>query len=234
MENITNLTIRRIFKTLVVLGMLTFTLGTATRNAKAQNLLLNPSFESPTLAPGGLTVNFTSVGAWTVLGSSVLHIETTFSEPTFGMIAYNAQHGLNAVDLTGRGDVNTTGITQSISTVVGQVYNVSFYVGRAGGTTSLSAATADFSIDNGATRTSFTNSGLTPGFVNWQQFTTSFMATSAATSISFYNRPGPIVNGYVGLDNVSVTAASAPEPTTLVLLALGSITIIGKRRQCRK
>lgn len=237
MENIIiTLSRPRNLKTFAVLGMLGLMLNITATKAHA-NLILNPSFESPTLGPGGIAVVTTgnTIGAWTVLGPSVLHIEATLSEPGSGISAYNAQDGLNAIDLTGQISVSSTGVTQTISTVVGQVYDVSFYVGRAGGFSGLfTAATADFSIDNGITRTSFTNSGFTAGLVDWQPFTTTFTATSTTTPISFYNRVVTGGNGYTGLDNVSVTASSAPEPTTLALLALGGLGVLGKRLRRRE
>jgi Protein of unknown function (DUF642) len=195
--------------------------------ANAQNLVANPGFENPTLAPGTLLTVTTgnTLGAWTVVGPSTLLAETTYAEAVNGILAFNAQEGNNALDMTGAGNVGTAaGVTQSVPTMIGTLYNVSFYVGRADGNSFYaSPATVDLSIASGA-RVSYTNSDATPGNVNWKQFFTSFTATSTSTSITFFNNT-PSANNYAGLDNVSVTSSvTAPEPSTLILLVLGVLS----------
>jgi hypothetical protein len=182
----------------------------------AQNLITNSGFENPSLTGTFLVVNQgNSIGGWTVLGSSTLLLRTDHIEPG---VSFASQEGLNSLDLTGNVNVGTSaGVTQNISTVIGQVYNISFYVGRASGSAFYATpSTADLSI-NGGVRTSFTNAGATSGTTNWQQFLTTFTAVSTSTSIAFYN--ATTSNNFVGLDNVSVTAA--PEPATISLLTLG-------------
>jgi Protein of unknown function (DUF642)/PEP-CTERM motif len=204
-----------------------------TQQAQAQNLIANPSFENPVVATGGF--NFvpggSSIGAWQVVGPNVLLIESTYGEPSFGVNAYTAQNGLNALDLTGNTNVSTTGVTQTINTIVGQPYDISFYVGRATGSLFLAPPTVDLSIDGGP-RTSYTNSGSTAGTINWQQFLTNFTATNPTTAITFYNHAGSVAVNYTGLDNVSVTAA--PEPGTLALIAVGGMGIVSRLRLRRK
>lgn len=237
MENIIkSLSLVRTQKTFAVLGALAIILGIGADKAHAQNLIANPSFENPTLTPGTFlsVASPGNIGAWQVVGPNVVLLQNTYAEISLGVNGYNAQDGLNSLDLTGGTNINTTGVTQNISTLIGTSYNVSFYVGRVSGNvgTFANPATADLSINNGV-RTSFTNSNLTPGgVVNWQQFSTSFLATSSTTSITFYNG-SPAVTNYVGLDNVSVTAA-APEPATLSLLALGGFGGLAVARRRRK
>jgi hypothetical protein len=79
-----------------------FSLG----SASAQNLISNGGFETPVLAPGAVQ-NFatgsTIGGAWTVLGTPstfpVGLVQTTAAEPANGISQFNAQEGLNSLDL---------------------------------------------------------------------------------------------------------------------------------------
>src|SRR5204862_454502 len=99
---------------------------------------------------------------------------------------------------------------QTIPTVAGKVYQVSFYVGRAGGGGFYNTpATVALSINNGAA-TQFTNSNGTHSIVNWKQFTTTFTATGSSTTLAFLNAQHP--SNYTGLDNVSVTLLSSGPP----------------------
>ena len=75
------------------------------------------------------------------------------------MNQFNAQSGLNSIDITGAGNTGPTdGIQQSVATTAGHQYALSFYVGRAqtvaGNGTGLvfynSPATVDLSINGGA------------------------------------------------------------------------------------
>lgn len=198
----------------------------------AQNLLSNSGFENPVLASGGTQRVFTggSIGAWTVVGPESALIETSYAEPVNSISAFVAQEGQNALDLTGAGNVGlAAGVTQSVPTVIGQTYLISFYVGRADGNSFYATpATVDLRIDGGA-RTSFTNSGATLGTVNWQFFSESFVATNASTEIAFLN--GTSDNNYVGLDNVSLTAVTAaPEPSSLGLMAFVALGWVKRRR----
>jgi hypothetical protein len=74
----------------------------------------------------------------------------------------------------------------------------------------------------GATIADF-NAGNAPAN-GWQLFSTTVSATGP-TSLEFigYNNPS-----YTGIDDVSVTATTAPEPSTLLLLG-GALSIVGLR-----
>ena len=218
-------------KTRLVGAVVTAVLAVSSLAATAQaNLILNGSFESPIV--GSYTQysgNSTAIDNWTVVGSDVLLINQAYGEPEHGITAFNAQADAQSVDLTGVGNTGTTnGIQQMINTVVGQVYTISFYVGRAfGNEFYLTPSTVDLSI-NGGLRVGFTNSTVVsssnPGGVDWKLFTTTFVGTGSDL-LTFYNGTDNVpggqygsANNFVGLDAVSVVAT--PEPASMVLFGL--------------
>ncbi|MGO9597455.1 MAG: PEP-CTERM sorting domain-containing protein [Isosphaeraceae bacterium] len=206
-------------------------LVSGTGRVQAGNLLVNGSFEDPVIPPGTdhLYNGGQPIGSagWTAVGVNVDLVQTTYAEPFNGITAFNAQQGLNSMDLTGAFNSGpTSGVTQTVSTTVGQTYDLSFYVGRAdGGSFYSTPATDDLSI-NGGPSVSYTNSNATPGFVNWEQFTTSFVAVGPTTTITFLNGT-PVQTALAGLDNVVLSLASGtvPEPSTLTLLGIGAASL---------
>jgi hypothetical protein len=210
------------------------------------SLIVNGGFEDPVVAPGTYAI-FTpgqSIGSgWTAVGdagTNVLVIQTTYTENPFGHPAvFNAQEGLNSVDLTGAGNLGpTAGITQTVATVVGQQYLLSFHVGRVAFNNGpsfpyVADATVNLKINGGAL-VPFTNSGVTNGQIHWTQFDYAFVATSASTNLSFLNGTPAGVGGSSAaeLDNVSLVAV-VPEPTSFALLGFGLCTgmrILRRRR----
>ena len=196
----------------------------------AQAQIVNGSFETPAIS--GTFQNFTpgsSIGAWTVVGNagtSVTLLTTTYSEPGNGMTAFQSLDGVQSLDITGPGNLGTTvGVQQSITTVNGQAYTLSFFVGKAqssNGSPFYSDPTIlDLSIDGGA-RTSFTNPNAgNSGFLDWKQFTFDFTATSTSTSVAFFNGTASGNENEVGLDNITIAprVAATPEPGAVSLLA---------------
>jgi hypothetical protein len=224
-----NLLMRRITSIGVAFALIL--IGTGPLQA---GLIINGGFEDPVLGPGtavrlagGQIIGSTG---WTVVGNAIVDVQTTYAEPGNGMSAFNAQEGLNSLDLTAASNEGPScGVQQMVSTVGGQRYVLSFYVGRADANQFYATpATVDLSIDGGP-RISFTNSNTTPGFVNWEQFTTSFVATNANTTITFLNGT-PLGANYAGLDNVVLNPAASspvPEPASLSLLTLGVAGLAG-------
>lgn len=113
------------------------------------------------------------------------------------------------------GNVGTNGtVSQTLSTVIGQTYDISFWLASDGGTPS------DFSASFGSTvLLSLTNTPATA----YVQYSFVDVATSTSTVLTFTERNDP---SYWGLDDVSVvqTGISTPEPGVPLLL---SISLVG-------
>jgi hypothetical protein len=197
------------------------------------NLITNGSFETPVVPNGGFT-NFpggsTAITGWTVVGVDSAVTSTNFVQSG---IHFQAQDGIQFIDLAGvTSNSNASGVTQTIPTVSGQPYAVSFYVGSstdASGSFFFFPSTIDLSINAGP-RVPFTNPIGPTNMLNWQQFIVPFVATGAATNLTFYN--GSASNNFESmLDNVVVDAV--PEPATIFLFALGGTAILGHMPRVR-
>ncbi len=129
------------------------------------------------------------------------------------------------VDLTGPGNTVGGGVQQAVSTVAGQLYQISFFVGSADNTYSGYAipATGLELVTNGTSAGTFTNTASTPNGVNWKQFTASFTASSSLTTLSFLNAT-PAGGNLAGLDNVSIAIGSSMPDLTITKSHTGSFT----------
>jgi len=198
---------RQIQRAALGIGSILMTLSTLVPSAHAESLL-NGGFETPSVPTGGFThvLGGQTVGAWTVVGTGVLLVQTGYAEPANGISSFAAQAGLNSLDLTGLGNQGfTSGVQQIVQTTAGQAYNISFFVGRGSSASPLysAPATVDLSI-NGGPRVGYTNAAATPGTINWMKFKTSFVATGTSTTLTFLNgTPAPTTEA--GLDSVVLT-----------------------------
>lgn len=202
--------------------------------ALGANLLTDGSFESPAVPLGGFT-NFGAgaMGGWTVVGPQVSIVSGSFAQ---NGISFLAGDGAQWLDMTGNGSNNASeGVQQSVATVPGHVYLLSFWVGNVSNAGGIfgTTSTVDLMI-NGASHGAFTNSCTTcTGTQAWEQFTSSFLATGPTTLVTFLNGDGPGDNSN-GLDNVVLTSqggTGVPEPATLGLLALGLAGTLYRRRR---
>ena len=176
-------------------------------------IIVNGSFEDPDV-PVGFFQNFiagsTAITGWTVVGIDSAIVNTTVQNG----ITFNSQDGNQFLDLAGiTSNSTSSGVTQTISTLVGVNYLVSFYVGSATDNFQHFASTVDLTIDGGP-RIGYPNPNAPTTSVDWKLFTVLFTAQNATTILTFQNGSDP--TNYLGaLDNVSVTvsaAAAVPEP----------------------
>ena len=201
----------------------------ATPAAHAQNLLTNGSFElgnftgaNPQNAVGAtqLFPNATNITGWTVINAELAWLQ---NGSPYGVAASD---GIRQVDLTGYHDSSPYGgVSQSLATTSGSVYNFSFDIGAFAGTSSGVTATA------GSTSQTFNFAAPGAG-ASHQYATQSFNFTAGAGSSTLISLVGASTTSgnYIGLDNARVTlvsSAAAPEPGSLALLGMGLAPLAG-------
>ena len=166
----------------------------------AASLILMSSFNVtsasalPLVTNGGFeTGDFTG---WTKSGSSI------------SVTGDYVNSGNQAADLGTSGYLGS--LTQSgIATVPNLVYTLSFYLSGSGG------ANSEFQVMvNGVTLLDL----MEPSSQAYTLYTLDFTAGQSLTDIAFFERNDP---GAFHLDNVSVTEAPIPEPSTLIFLGVG-------------
>ncbi|MBV8828955.1 MAG: DUF642 domain-containing protein [Acidobacteriaceae bacterium] len=216
------------------------TVSCATASA---NLITDGGFEMPVVGPGGMnsgTAQFVPGqvidGVWSVFGSTAGNVSVYPNTETGpGSVTYTVQEGTQALDLTGTLDNGASiGVQQQISTVVGTVYNLTFYLGDINnpGYPQSGAATVAVQL-NGSSFQTATNDGASPLSVNFEQFTYLFTATGSSTTIGFLNESAARV-GINAIDNVSVNAATTtPEPATDLVILAGLAGIFWTNRKKR-
>jgi hypothetical protein len=204
----------------------------AAQAALAQNLLTNGGFESPTI--GASSVSATSPTSWSC---------TLVNFNTGGAFLVNASAG-GFMGVTGGGQDSFPAAEQgqqylaignhSVS-VVSQVFTVSTpatyllsWDNSSYGSSPYAAVSPyEVAITNSSSSTVASLSSIQPIADVWTPETMSANLTAGTYTLSF-TPAGPNGDACPLIDSVSLTAI--PEPSTLTLLALGGVTILGRRR----
>jgi len=201
-------------------------------------LLVNGSFEAATNAA---TLDFISLspGSTNIPGWTTANAELTWDGPLLGTSispTLTAAQGSDFLDLTGVHDAAPYGaVFQTITTTIGQQYQVSFELGSDTYWDSFYSGTFTAPVVavslNGVVAFSATNDF--PTLSNyWQTWSFYFTASATNTTLLFTGANSSRV-AYIGLDNVMVTGSGPPlvivlsEPNSVVVswLNTGSYTL---------
>ncbi len=180
-------------------------LATAALSASAQNLVVNPGFETGTFS--GYTTTPAAHGSFAFVSGAGPN-----AAPHSGTYAavFGAVGGLPDT------------ISQTLATVPGLSYTVSYYLRNSSpnaGNASLQSFTASF---GGVSQTT----GVATSTYSLQTFTA--IATSSSTTLSL---GGYDPKDFYNLDDISVVANPAPEPSALAALGLGAVVLVKRRKR---
>jgi hypothetical protein len=190
----------------------------------AVNLATNGSFEAPSIVATNTFALYntgsTQIAGWTVIGGQIAALPDTY------VLGWNASEGRQYVDLTGISGFDKGIRSDSIQTIVGTQYTVSFAVGNFG-----ALSTLVLSI-NGGTEELFTNTTMPPfGQLRWMNFTTSWTATADSAQLSFVGRANGSLSNIDGIGIDNVVFAPVPEPATSLFLLSGLAMLALARRR---
>ena len=180
------------------------------------NLVTNGSFES----------NVLGTGSWdTFTGSQVEGWNAHNQIEIRNGVAGTAEDGSNFVELDAS---HNSSMTQKLNTQVGASYLLSFYYSNRPGdkarTDGLEFKIGDKAVILPALKTNKTGDNV------WTLFTTTFIATSELTKLTFM-ATGKSDSFGSSLDKVSVTAVPEPEIYAMFLAGLGALGFIAYKKK---
>jgi|GEM_PF-1390464 len=213
------------------------TLGLLSTSAVAQNLIANGSFESPVVSPTGFTnfpVGSSTLTGWTVFGPSETVVSIVGGSFAQLGVAFPAQDGVQWLDLSGNGSNSTEGVQQSVTTIAGRQYQLSYSIGNTtGGGIFGTTGTVEVLV-NGSVAFTDKNSAVNATSLTWQQYSHAFVAAGSTTTIGFRNAD-PATDENNSLDNVVLTEvpqaptittlSPAPNPATVNQTVVATVTV---------
>ncbi|HTB08998.1 MAG TPA: FGLLP motif-containing membrane protein [Acidimicrobiales bacterium] len=178
---------------LLLVAVVTMFVGYADPASASNNEIVNGTFGAPVVGTG--SDEFISTGSsfsgWRVVGApgNVGVTSGTFAQNGF---TFDSDHSPQFLDLTGTSN-SRTGVAQSVPSVRGTRYTLSFAVGNVYDPTGIFGTTSSIEVlINGAREYTATNSkGRGSSRQQWQTFSLSIVATTAVTDIEFLNLDPP-------------------------------------------
>jgi len=179
-------------------------LATSFGAAHAGNLVVDGSFEDQAQAAGSWNV-YSAINGWTTVSGSGIELRND--------VAGTAFDGVNFVELD---SYNNSAMAQTLTTVAGSTYDLSFaYSARAG----VSAGSSPIEVLwNGVSIAAVTANGSNLSGNDWHVY--NYTVTGTGSDTLTFRAIG--VNDSLGgsLDAITVTAA-VPEPSTYAMMFLG-------------
>ncbi|MBS1717456.1 MAG: DUF642 domain-containing protein [Armatimonadetes bacterium] len=197
------------------------------------NLLVNGSFENGDFQNNGggadsLALGSTAITGWTTVSNELVWLNATNSYYVI------PQDGSYSLDLTGYHDAYPYGgVSQTVSTVAGGKYHLSYYYGglvlysgNAGvEATAVDGSTSAVLLDQVNYDTFADNSNT------YNRVDLDFVATGTSTIISFIGASPKGGTNYIGLDNVDLEGGSAvPEPASMIAISAGIAALVRRKR----
>ncbi len=180
--------------------------STTTASVGLRNLIVNGSFENPSVAASTYRLWSTgqSLPGWRVVGAkgNVAIVEGTFGQNGF---RFPAGAGKQWLDLTGVSNT-PTGVEQTVKTSIGHTYTLRFLVGNVvdpGGIFGVKS-TVDVLVNGARVFVAANSAGSGTKILTWKPYTVTITARFGETPISFLNGD-PSNDTSNGLDGVSLT-----------------------------
>jgi hypothetical protein len=202
------------------------------------NLIANGSFETPTVPTSGFTdfpVGGSTLTNWNVVGPAGLNVSIVSGTFAQNGVTFEAEDGVQWLDLTGDGSNSTEGVSQTATTIANHQYALSYFIGNTTGGGIFGTTSTVNVLLNGTQTFSHTNSNADTTGLNWEQFTDDFVASGTSTLIEFQNGD-PSGDNSNGLDNILLSdlgpAPTVPEPASLSIFAAGLVAFgVWRRRK---